>query len=122
MFDSVISNPAIARLQAAVRFTSHRHEVIANNNANIQTPGFKAKDLSVGKFREALTGATADLSEAMKPVDSPDAGPAKPDGNNVDIDREMTKMSRNALMHNTMVMLLNKQYRSLETALRERIF
>jgi flagellar basal-body rod protein FlgB len=122
MLDSVISNPAIAKLQAAVRFTSHRQEVIANNIANILTPGFRAKDLSVRKFSEALKDASADLGEAMKPVDSPDVGPVKPDGNNVDIDREMAKMSRNALMHNTLILLLNKQYKSIDMALRGSIF
>jgi flagellar basal-body rod protein FlgB len=119
--DGITANPAMAKLQAAVAFTARRHEVIANNIANITTPGYRAKDLSEKKFVEALDDAEGRLDEAIKLIDSPDAGPVRDDGNNVNIEREMTKLSGNSLMHNVLISMLDKQFKMLETALKDKL-
>jgi len=121
MLEGITANPLAAKLQAAISFTARRHELIANNVANIATPGFKAKDLSEKDFNSALANSDLRSRKAFKVIDSLDVDPTRTDGNNVSIEREMSKMSSNAIRHNVMISLLKKQMRSIEMALRERM-
>ncbi|HUV39059.1 MAG TPA: flagellar basal body rod protein FlgB [Planctomycetota bacterium] len=121
MFDGIGSNPMVAKLQAAVAFTARRHELIANNIANIATPGYRAQDLSEKDFVKALADATVRPDKAFKVIDSPDAGAVRPDGNNVSIEREMSRLSKNVIRHNVLIAMLDRQIRSIESALRERV-
>src|SRR5437762_1751747 len=41
-------------IEASVRFAAARHRLIAENIANVDTPGYLQKDLSVGRFQTAL--------------------------------------------------------------------
>ncbi|HUW58497.1 MAG TPA: flagellar basal body protein [Planctomycetota bacterium] len=121
MLEGIVANATLQKLQAGIAFTARRHELIANNIANVTTPGFRAKDLSERKFIETLERTGRAGSEGMSVIDSPDAGPPRDDGNNVSIESEMSKLSGNAIMHNVLISLLSKQFRMLESALRERI-
>jgi len=121
VFEGLTANPVVAKLQAGIAFTARRHKVIANNIANVATPGFKAKDLSVEAFQDAMQGASVRLEEAMKEIESPDAGTVGENGNNVSIEKEMSKLSGNVMRHNILISMLDKQFRMLEAALRERI-
>ena len=121
MLDGIAGNPTIQCLQAAIGFTARRHELIADNIANVTTPGYRAKDLSEKSFIEALDRTGGSLDEAVQVIDSPDAGTPRADGNNVSIEHEMSKLSRNAMMHNILISLLGKQFRMLEAAVRERV-
>jgi len=125
MFDRILSSTTTDQLVAGIRFAARRHDLIANNIANIVTPGYKAVDLDLKCFDEAMEalgkGTKFDAASALREIPSPDAGPVKPNGNNVDIDREMSKLSRNALLHNSLVSLLAMQIRSLKSTLREEI-
>jgi flagellar basal-body rod protein FlgB len=42
---------------------------------------------------------------------------SSPDGNSVDIDRQMTRVAQNTLYHTTVLQLLNSQFRALKTAI-----
>src|SRR5438128_1883482 len=85
-------------LEQAVAGAGMRQQAIADNIANANTPGYKRVDVD---FRSALSGALAadDPSSALDAVsfapvrDSSTTGRA--DGNNVDIDQEMSSMSAN---------------------------
>jgi flagellar basal-body rod protein FlgB len=82
-----------------------RQRVIAKNLANVDTPGFKAKDLRFSKdLKQALgeDGALGDVSMELVERD----GPSKPDGNTVDLDRELSALSENALTYQTLVTLV----------------
>ena len=121
MLEGIVGNETFRDLRAAIAYTARRHELIADNIANVTTPGFTAKDLSETKFIETLERTGRAGTDAMRVIDSPDAGPPRADGNNVSIEREMSKLSGNAIRHNVLISLLSKQFRMLESALRERI-
>ncbi len=117
------------------------HDAIANNIANINTPGFKRTDVD---FREALAAELPryqDSSElALVTTDDKQiaAGPdfeAKPfavttsiddtqqmrvDGSNVDLDQEMAKLSLNSSYSQTMHALLSQQYTRIREAIEEK--
>jgi flagellar basal-body rod protein FlgB len=84
-------------LRAAMSGLAARQRTIANNVANVDTPGFKASEV---RFEDALktaisrskSRATVDqtsLNAAVSRGTLVDATTTRGDGNNVDIDREM---------------------------------
>src|SRR5207302_10853020 len=82
-------------LRAAMSGLAARQRAIANNVANVDTPGFKASEV---RFEDALkaaisrgSGATVSqtsLNAAASRGTLVDATTTRADGNNVDIDRE----------------------------------
>ena len=122
MLEGILNNKSMEAMRMAARFTASRHDVIANNIANITTPGYKTRDLSVETFAKALKDADVGrLEKAFEVIRSSDAGVIREDGNNVSIEKEMSKMSQNAMRHNILLSLLDKQFKGIETALRERL-
>jgi len=118
-------------LGQALRATALRHQVIARNLANLETPGFQAQDV---KFQEVLRSALAakaapdgqgDEAPWVLPIPirfTPETdGPRRQDKNTVDLDREMVKLVQNTLFHNTLVQLLNAKFQLLRTALQDRL-
>jgi flagellar basal-body rod protein FlgB len=120
-------------LEALLGFASARHRVIATNVANVDTAGYRTKDLPAAAFRRALDRAFEErgrsplgLFEAprpdLRPEAAPDAGPLKENGNNVDLDLEMGRLARNATVHQTAASLLAHQFAMMREAVGERIF
>jgi flagellar basal-body rod protein FlgB len=122
----LLSDVTSRTLAAALRGTVARHAALANNLANIDTPGFIRTDV---RFEEALA-ATLDQSRG-----APDrfgervsalglaprrdrSTPPRADGNNVQIDREMAALARNALSFRAAGELLSARIRTLRAAIR----
>jgi len=85
-----------------------RQKIIAQNVANVNTPGYTRR---VVKFEEKLAASVRDgrhvSPENLEPEIVVDhSGVKRPDGNNVDIDREMGELAKNALAYNTYVQIL----------------
>ena len=136
LFDSVSK-----MLELAIRGTVLRHNIIANNISNVDTPGYQAMDVSFeGLLRRALSGDVDPerVDMTLKLDNSPlrlaglederggvelilePGEEVKLDANTVDIDREMTKLAENLIMHNAFVKLLNAKYKILKTAINGR--
>jgi flagellar basal-body rod protein FlgB len=82
VFDDVTS----AALRTALSGLSMRQRVIADNIANIETPGFLAGRVS---FEEALNSAVkAGDPSAATPTLARSLEPTREDGNNVNLDHE----------------------------------
>ena len=125
LFDNTIQ-----LLTKATHFTNLRHNVIASNIANVDTPGYKAMEL---KFEHLLEQALADISnEGGENDNQPRAAgfrKAEPvpvldttqqprlDGNTVNPDQQLAKLAENTIMHHTFVQLLNMRFKMLQTAI-----
>ncbi len=117
----------IDELERGLAFATRRHEILARNIANIDTPGYRAQDLVLPTdFRAALDAALPDVtSTGPTPVDvahAPrlvQAGDMAPDtnGNDVNLDQEMARLSENTLFHQTLVQLLAGQFAALKQAI-----
>lgn len=109
-------------LQQTARFTELRHELLMENVANVSTPGYRQKDLSLEKFQEVLERQMRS-GEPAAPVDieNPTNGILFHDGNNRSMEQLMSDSAKNALMHNLVVELLRRQLSSIQTALKERV-
>ena len=116
-------------LTAAVYYTGLRHRVIANNIANADTPGYEALDIS---FRQQLEdfmkvqradnsrfGSCSRILPSPTPVLTSGSSSQRPrmDRNTVDIDRELSKLSQNTILHNTYLQILNSRFRTLKSAI-----
>ncbi len=131
-------------LEQVMAFTEARHEVLANNISNIDTVGYKMQDLPVEEFLAALDEAIADRDRGgasrllrmqstrnlhwdesgrlqAEPVEIQNNNILFHDDNNRFVEKQMSAMAKNALLHNVSAELLRSQYELLQTALRERL-
>ena len=59
MTSGLFQATTIPVVEQAVNFSQARHNVLAGNVANIDTPGYRARDLSVEVFQQRLKEAIA---------------------------------------------------------------
>ena len=57
MLPTLFDNTTIPILQEVASFAQARHHVLAGNIANVDTPGYRVRDLSVDTFQERLKEA-----------------------------------------------------------------
>jgi len=104
-----------------------RQRVLANNIANVETPNFQRKAVSFeGELREAMDAPTIDPDMQLNAIRNvateaaPDTNtPARANGNNVQIDREMVELAKNSLQYETAAQLLTMELREVQNAIHE---
>lgn len=123
-------------IQMRMQNLSQRQQVIAQNLANSETPGYKSRDVSEPNFGDLLQGAgginiakpRVELTGTMKnlgavqPVGSglvfdKDITETKPDGNNVTLEDQLLKMGKVQADFSAMTNIYRKQMMLLKTAL-----
>jgi flagellar basal-body rod protein FlgB len=114
MIDPSAQMPLLARLMDA---TSLRSDVISQNIANVNTPGYKAQEVT---FEDELAKALSRGSiQSADPVVQPTQGLAtRDDGNNVDIDREIGDSAKNSLLFEMYAQLLSTQISQMKSAIK----
>ena len=115
MFPSMFNSGVNRELEETVAFAERRHQILAGNVANMDTPDYKTKDLSVGDFQESLKG--------MLKQEKGGAGSVSP-GESAGLtgSREPMRLSKEQASQEVrdaskQVALLKSQYRSLQTAI-----
>ena len=92
-----------------------RQRAIADNVANIQTPGFQASRVD---FESSLRRAVSDGDPTSATVQTTlSADPSRQDGNNVNLDDETLSMTDTNLRYQTMVEAMNTKFRLLRDAM-----
>jgi flagellar basal-body rod protein FlgB len=118
VFDS--SSAVVAEM---IRATAQRHQVLAANLANIETPGYQAQEVSFASALDQAQGAGSPdprpLQVRTTVVPDPDALPRR-DGNSVDLDRQMVKLAQNTLWHTGLIQILNSRFAMIRAAIRDR--
>lgn len=121
----------INRINKALDGAWIKNSAIANNIANVNTPGYKKQ---VVNFEDVLrnemnmnSGVKMNLTNEkhMDPASSTDIqiervedNRYRVDGNNVDVDVENAELAKNTIYYNTLVNEINGQYSRLKTAFR----
>lgn len=100
-----------------------RQEAIATNIANSETPGYRRLDLAPDfaaqlKARMAA-GDFAAQAQAIRPQLAEDqtARTVRPDGNTVELERELLLMNRNAVEHEFLTELVSRNLKQLRLAI-----
>lgn len=102
-------------LHDALRGLALRQRTIADNIANVQTPGFLAGRVDFERsLGEAMTTGGPVSTEAVR---SRSVAPTRHDGNNVDLDGETLSLVETNLRYSTMVEAMNAKFRLLRTAI-----
>ena len=109
----------IALINAGIRAEGLRQKAIANNVANLETPGYRRIDV---KFEELLaksldSSGSVDLSELEPEIYQPKQTLVKSNGNDVSLEGEVGAMIKNSLRYKTYIRLLNKRYSQIELAI-----
>ncbi|HVN23145.1 MAG TPA: flagellar basal body rod protein FlgB [Syntrophorhabdales bacterium] len=85
------------------------HKVIAGNIANVDTPGFKEKDIDFKKQLErrmSFSAGNVDIQES--PQDS--LGFAALDENTVNMETQVMKMTENSMYYDALVQAISKKF------------
>jgi len=106
-------------IDAGIKAESLRQQAIANNIANLETPGYRRVDV---KFEQLLAKCLAsseefDLDEVEAQLFQPKQTPVKPNGNDVNLEDEVGRMIKNTLRHKAYIRLLSKKYKQIELAI-----
>lgn len=112
------SGPLLNLLQGYLKVATDRQQVIAANMANVDTPGYHTHDIN---FQSALREAMDDTTgQQFGPASVEVEGlPERPDGNDVNIDRESMLLSQTQLQYQMGVQLIKDRFSTLLTAIKE---
>ena len=123
-------------LRRGLQAAGLRHRVLSDNISNADTPGFKRSDVRFSEaLREAVTarqgmpmvttsvmhlpGRAGRLGQVKAVVVSDGTTSQRPDGNNVDIEREMAELTKNTLFFDALSQQVHKRLALLRTAINE---
>jgi flagellar basal-body rod protein FlgB len=145
VFDAMFDNSTLPMLEQVVTFTQARHGVLAGNVANLDTPGYRSRDLSPEAFQERLKTAIEEQHLAAEPpaystpysVDVPNeevrnvrrdfakvteqlGGMLRHDENNTSMELQVTEIAKNHAQHNLALSLMRSQFGLLRAAITER--
>jgi len=109
----------MGRLSYGLDGLSKRQEIISANVANIDTPGYLAHDIP---FEQQLADAMSNAPGSAVPTNLPDDITrndlrTRNDGNNVDIDGQMTEMARTTVTYQAATQLISQKFSLLTAAL-----
>ncbi len=115
---SWIHSAQVDLLARYLDLSARRQALITSNIANVDTPGYHTQDIDFqGELQRALG---ADAEAATEPLVHEVPGlNARPDGNNVSVDREGLLLSEVQLQFGIAEQLLKSQFRNLRLAINE---
>jgi len=135
MLQNIVNSTTIPVLEQVVNFSQARHTVLAANVANMDTPGYQVRDLSVDDFHERLAKAIDARRKppATRSPGEPDYEPPESlaevsenagsilhhDESNVGIEHQVTEMVKNQMQHNMALSLMVHQFQLLKAAISE---
>lgn len=140
MFDSLLSAGSTPLLERQAVWGEARHNVLAGNLANIDTPGYRPRDLDPAAFQDALRRSVAARTpgagslasppfdplaggvpdDLLTPGDRPGSDLVFQDGSPRSVEREVLTLTRNAMQRQAAIQLMGAQMAMLQAAITER--
>lgn len=124
MLERIFGGDAFVAQTRALDASSLRQQVIANNLANVNTPGFKRQDVAFeAKLSHALaqrqTGgaATSAVDQVRPQVVRPSTDSERADGNNVDMESENVNAAINTLRYEALTTMVGGYFGGLKAAI-----
>jgi flagellar basal-body rod protein FlgB len=115
MIDKIFDIGSNQVIKKVLDYSAARQRVIANNIANVETPGFKAKDVSFEEeFMNALKSNDVERALEIQPsVYETDNISLRNDGNNVDLEKEVVSLEKNRSTFDIFGEILKRNYRMI---------
>jgi len=111
----VLESVTSAAMVSALNGLAERQRAIANNIANVNTPGYLAKRVA---FESALASSVADGDGRVDATTQTSLEPTRLDGNNVNLDTETLSNIDTVLRYQFAARAVEGQFSSLRTAMR----
>jgi flagellar basal-body rod protein FlgB len=116
--------PMMSMLESYLKLNASREQTISANMANIDTPGYRTRDINVeSEFNKVLTGAmrpSEDGADAIQlsPVFHQVQGlMERPDGNNVSLDHEGLMLAKTQLQYQLAIQLIQNHFHQTLSAI-----
>lgn len=134
MFADLFNSTTIPVLEQVVNFAQTRHQILAGNLANLDTPGYRTRDLSTEKFeaslREAIHARDQGSARSLSgPVSQQNPFVAvrnglqsivRHDDANVGLEQQIMEIAKNQMQHDLAMTMMNNQLQLLGAAISER--
>ena len=110
--------PTLDALQGYLKVVTERQQMIVSNMANVDTPGYHTKDIDFQTaMRQVMNGNdSVHMESASMELQGLQE---RPDGNNVNIDRESLMLSQTQLQFQLGVQLVKREFNNALTAIKE---
>ncbi|MEH7385724.1 flagellar basal body rod protein FlgB [Bacillus sp. JJ1521] len=122
----------IHSLEKALDYSTLRQKVISNNIANVDTPNYKAQDVSFknllsnemnSQFKANRTNEkhfefTSSKSKNRQLITTKNDTAYNHNGNNVDIDKEMASLAENQIYYNAITQRISGKFNTLKTVVK----
>ena len=107
---SIDFDRSLQLLERSLDLRLRRHEILASNLANIDTPNYRARDLRFEGFLREAEGAPGqvDLEASAEVVEDPTPSGTL-DGNNVDLDATAARLAENAVRYRAALELVRRK-------------
>ena len=127
-----IEEAVLDRMKLFLDYSARKQQVITSNLANSETPGYRAKELSFNDVfqnelqasgslrltRDNHLGGTPSLVRDAEIEEKANHALGR-DGNNVDLDNEMTQLAQNVLKFSVVSRLYQQKIQLIKYSLRE---
>ena len=128
----IFDSTALPALEQTVVFAQRRHELLAGNLANLDTPGYRSRDLDVDQFQRALSDSIRYGGSVHGPTattrDERRSGPRDAtetivyhDGSDVSMESQVTELAKNQHLHSLAITTMRSQFSLLQAAISERV-
>lgn len=140
--DRALESRTATALALSAQYAEQRHQVLVENAANIDTPGYQTRRLDAGEFQGALRDALQRSREkssaglelrssaqvttdragrlAVHPVEQPAQNVLFHDGSNARLETLLGEVQKNALGYNMSLSMLKGKFERLLAAIRGR--
>ena len=131
--ENLLFSNKMGSLMKGLTLSADRHLLLAGNIGNAETPNYKATDLDFSQHMEEELGkgnsigmqstSKRHIGPATDKSIAPDVfeqpGAARSNGNNVDMDKEMARLTENQIMYNMISQIITKQISTVSVAVTE---
>ncbi|RST75601.1 flagellar basal body rod protein FlgB [Siminovitchia acidinfaciens] len=116
-------------IERSLNYSALKHEITAQNIANADTPNYKGKKVSFEKvFNDTISAAKIRITDPRHIKGSRQINPAitlsdrrvqySHNGNNVDIDKEMSNLASNQIYYSILTERLSGKFNSLQNVIK----
>ena len=116
--------PMMAMLENYLKLSASREQAISANMANIDTPGYRTRDINLeSEFNMVMRGAMRSSEDDAEPVQ---LAPVvrlvqglmeRPDGNNVSLDHEGLMLAKTQLQYQLAIQLIQNHFHQTLSAI-----
>lgn len=107
----------ITIMEKALNVRARSQKVIASNISNVDTPGYKQKEIDFSSELERQLGQSKDVE--VRVVDKPSEGYERLDENTVDLEEQVMRMTENSLYYDALVQTISKKFSMMKYVIGE---